>query len=65
MRYEIDTIQYGEHRDTYRHESMESLLNDLCNIYEVRASTEIIEIRERGKPISKTRMKVLRALALR
>lgn len=65
MRYEIDTIQYGEFKDTSQHENMEGLLHDLRNIHKVRASTQIIEIRDQGKPISRTRTKVLQALALR
>ena len=64
MRYEIDTLQYREHRDTYKHNDLESLLNDLANI-ETLKSVEIIEIRENGKAISGTKAKVLRSLALK
>lgn len=65
MKYEIDTIQYSEIKDTYKHQSMGDLLRDLWNIHAVGRSTQIVEIRENGKPMSKTKIKVLKALAIR
>lgn len=64
MRYEIDTLQYGEYKDTYKHENMESLLGDLSNLKELR-TVKITEIRENGKPISKIKMKIISSLALK
>lgn len=63
MTYELDTIQYGEFKDTHKHKTLKSLLSDIYNIHECFQSYQITEIRKKGKPISKTRMRIFQSIA--
>lgn len=49
-KYEVVTLQYGLLKDTYIHQTIESVLNDLETIRAL-SSVEVLEIRENGKKI--------------
>lgn len=49
-KYEVVTLQYGLLKDTYIHQTIDSVLNDLETIRAL-SSVEVLEIRENGKKI--------------
>ena len=49
-KYEVVTLQYGFLKDTYTHQTMDSVLNDLETI-KALPSIEVLEIRENGKKL--------------
>ena len=62
--YAIKTLQYGEFEEVVKHNDIDALKHDLCNMVKMR-SFEIIEIYEKGIPMSEVRKKILFSQARR
>jgi len=62
MKYKVFTRQYGEYVDMYEYDDMESLLSELLTIASLQ-TVELLDIHKNGKSLSRTKIKVLQAVA--